>query len=492
MRTIAVLIMLMTGAVLYFSSCEHKPNYTVEPTDSVGGFPDKIGKIFIEKCATAGCHNAQSYQNSAGLRLDGWEQLFDGGNSGAVIVPYNSENSSLLFYINPDSSLGLKAQPQMPLNAPPLTVDEYKTIKEWVDAGAPDRNGNIPFASNPDTRQKIYVTNQGCDMVGVIDAEKRVIMRYIKVGKTNNYEVPHYIKTGSDGYAYVSFIAGTVFQKIDMKTDKVVGELEVGFGSWNAFHISDDGKKILLGDYFGGNMLLIDAERMQLIQGLVNLRYPHGIISNTGFDSFYITSQLSNMVYKLSINDIFDVTNLEQISIDNNPPSQSPVVRRNPHEIVYSPDRSKYFLTCEVSHEVRVMDVKTDRVIDSIPVGIFPQTMAMSRKKPYLFVTCTEDNSLLSGFRGSVYVINYNTHKVVKRIDGQFYQPHGISVDDRNGLVYIANRNVLGLGVAPHHASTCGGKNGYYIVYDLNTLEKLPKRYEMSVDPYSSDVRFHE
>lgn len=478
---------IFIATVLFAIACKHPPPAVTPATGGLGAFPDDIGKIFVQKCATAGCHNEQSYQNSAGLRLDSWEQLFNGSSSGAVIVPYSPENSSLLFYINPDSSLGIKAQPQMPLNAGPLSKEEYLAVKSWVEAGAPDINGNIPFASNAATRQKIYITNQGCDLVGVIDAEKKVVMRYIKVGKTGGIEAPHYIRTSIDGYAYVSFLGGTVMQKIDLRKDTVVGEVEIGPGSWNAFHVSDDGKKILLGDYTGGYVILIDAQTMTVERGYrgLNMTQPHGIASNASFDTLYITAQKGNTVYKFTLDGRYT-----PISIDKAPPRTLPL--RDPHEILMVPDRSKYFLTCDRSNEVRVMDVSTDKVIDSIPVGTFPQTMALSKKKPYLFVTCTEDNSSFPGFRGSVYVIDYNTNKIVKRIDGPFYQPHAISVDDRNGVFYVANRNVFSDGPAPHHASSCGGRNGYYLIYDLNTLERQPKRYEMSVDPYSSDVRFAE
>ncbi len=78
-----------------------------------------------------------------------------------------------------------------------------------------------------------------------------------------------------------------------------------------------------------------------------------------------------------------------------------------------------------------------------------------------------------------------------KRIYGPFYQIHGIAIDDQNGLIYIASRNLQTSGPAPHHTSVCGGRNGYYSIYDLNTfLPHDSKRYESTVDPYSADVRF--
>ena len=79
----------------------------------------------------------------------------------------------------------------------------------------------------------------------------------------------------------------------------------------------------------------------------------------------------------------------------------------------------------------------------------------------------------------------------MKRIDGTFYQPHAIGVDDKNGFVYFVSRNTNPNGPAPHHTSDCGGRNGYYQVYDLNTLEPINKRrYEVTPDPYSIDARF--
>ena len=48
-----------------------------------------------------------------------------------------------------------------------------------------------------------------------------------------------------------------------------------------------------------------------------------------------------------------------------------------------------------------------------------------------------------SSKRGSVYVININTHAVVKSIYTG-HQPHGLMVDEQNGRVYVTNRNVAG------------------------------------------------
>lgn len=474
---------LLCTIVLF--ACTHEPQMPVV-VGKDHQFPKAVGDIFINRCATAGCHNAQSYTNAGGLRLDSWQALFGGGNNGAVVVPYSQGFSSLLYFINTFSELGPIAQPTMPLFNQALTRAEYQMIADWVKMGAPNQNGQIAFATDSQNRQKIYLSQQGCDLVAVIDAASRVVMRYIPVGMSPAIESPHCVRVASDGlYAYVSYLGGTFIQKIDTRRDTVVASLDVGVGSWNVFTLSPNGRQMMLSDWTGnGRMLLINTESMAIEQVYPGLVYPHGVASNADFSMFYVTAQYGNIVYKFSA----DGSVFQQISIDGGAPSTLQGLR-DPHEIMMVPDRSRYFLTCEASNEVRVMDATADTLVRVIAVGRVPQEMAISQTRPLIFVTCMEDQSSLANYKGSVYAINYETYETI-RIDGTFYQPHAITVDDRNNTFYVISRNANPAGPAPHHSSSCAGRNGYYQVYDLNTLQPLPKRYEVTVEPYSADVRF--
>src|SRR5690606_9351098 len=124
---------------------------------------------------------------------------------------------------------------------------------------------------------------------------------------------------------------------------------------------------------------------------------PHGIAANPAFDTFYITGQSGNFIYRMPVD-----KKEEQVSIDGNAISKSP--SRDPHEIMMHPDNSKYFLTCETSDEIRVIERSTNKILDSIAVGKKPQEMAISKKLPYLFVSCQEDVISSGLFKGSVYV----------------------------------------------------------------------------------------
>jgi YVTN family beta-propeller protein len=495
-RSTKGLALAALGILVAFYSCRHQAGQTHQVVLDDGGYPDAVNRIVMLHCTTGptggGCHNAVGAENAGGLRMDTWDHLFDGSNHGATVVPYDTVNSSLLYFISPDSSLGPIVLPTMPYtgtnySTTPLTRDEYLTIHDWIAAGAPDKNGNIPFGDNADSRQKIYITQQGSDILSVVDAARHVVMRNIPIGMVNNIESPHCVRVSKDGrFAYVSFLAGDYVQKIDTRTDQVVGSVKLSDGdaSWNVVHLSEDGTKLLATDFLHGKLMFVNTTSMQVTQTILsNVANPHGIASTPGFDTFFITAQYGNTVFKL-----YPDGNYKLVSIDGAPSTYSPNVR-DPHEIMMSPDYSRYFLTCEYSNEIRVMDTHSDTLIATIPVPKKPQDMAISHTKPYLFITCMEAASTTPGAYGAVVIINYETMQIVKIIYGDFWQPHGVTVDDQAGTFYVASTNQTGPSVGHNHTS--GGKHGWYNVYSLETLDPLIKRqYETLVLPYSADSRF--
>ena len=479
-------ITALTSAVILLLSCKHEDGMLPVTTNG-GNYPAEIGNIFVTRCATAGCHNEASHTGAGGLRLDSWEHLFDGGVNGAVVVPYSSDYSSLMYFINTDSSLGPVAIPTMPLNHEPLTKEEYLAVKKWIDEGAPDKDGNIAFSSEPATRQKIYVVHLGCDMVAVIDAEKNVVMRYIPIGKTDGLEMGEYITTSPDGrYAYACMWFGEEMYKIDAYTDKVVANIPLNNILWATMTVSPDGGKVAVTNADNHQVAIVNTATasMEYLSGTSFLN-PNGVAGNKTFDTFYVTSLHGNTLYKYSNG------NTQTISIDGKPTTTNAGSGTpDPFEVGMSPDYTKYFVTCHQTREVRVFNTGNDSLVKVIPVGIRPTALTFAKNKPYLFVACSEDVST-GIFKGTVYVINYNTLEVVKVITGDFYQPNSVAVNEQGNTFYVFSRNQNYNGPAPHHSGPCSGRNGYYQVYDMNTLEpKNGRRYEILVDPFISASRF--
>lgn len=496
-RTLCI-VLIAASLLLALYSCKHEPGKLLQVSVDDGGYPEAVNRIIMLRCTTGptggGCHNSLGAENAAGLRLDTWDNLFAGSNHGAAVIPYDTVNSPLLHYINNDSTLGPVSLPTMPYtgtlqSTTPLSRDEYNVIRDWIAAGAPDKAGNIPFGENPATRQKVYITQQGSDILSTIDASRHVVMRNIPIGMSNNIEAPHCVRVSKDGrYAYVSFLGGDYLQQIDTRTDKLVGSVQISNGDaqWNLLHVSDDGSKVMVADFLQGKLVIVNTATMQVAKIIPStIPNPHGIAATPGFDTIFVTAQYGNSVFKLYPNGSYKI-----VSIDGAANTYGVGVR-DPHEIMLTPDGSKYFLTCEWSNEIRVLDARTDEILAVIPVPKKPQEIALSRTKPYMLITCMEAESTTAGAKGAVVVINYQTMQIVKTIWGDFWQPHGIAVDDQAGTFYVASTNQSGPSTGHNHSS--GGKHGWYNVYSLETLEPLINRqYETLVLPYSTDSRFKE
>lgn len=481
---------------ILIQACSYDKFDSVVPVST--GYPAEVDKIITGKCATSGCHNTLSKEAAAGLDLSNWEVMFDGTNNGAVVIPYRSDYSTMCYFTNVDSTLGLVVQPTMPINQPPLSTTEYTTLRDWINAGAPNDKGQIKFADDP-LRHKFYVVNQGCDLAYVFDADSRKAMRVVDVGivpGASPAESPHSVKVTPDGkYWMVVFLNSNVLQVFSTETDELVMNIPIGdgiAGAWNTMAISKDSKKAYIPDYNNGRVAFVD-----LVAGTstttgtfpitgASIPAMHGVALNKTEDTLYITAELTSRIIKIPVNDLagYDAVNLNPLGNPWFTPHNM-----NPHEVIFSPDYSKYFVTCQDSNvkQVRVYNTADDQLITAIGVGRLPLEFGMSPSNGLLFVTNTEDD-YFPDMRGSISVIDMNTLTEIKRIKVG-WQPHGIAVDEKKGIVWVANRNISG-GPAPHHTTACVGKNGYLSAIDISTLEKIADfRPEVSVDPYGISVR---
>jgi DNA-binding beta-propeller fold protein YncE len=456
------------------------------------GYPPAVEKIITTNCATTGCHTPGGSVNAASLDLSTLEGLLRGGVSGAVVVPYSVDQSSLFQFINIYEDLGLRATPTMPINRSPLSRADVIALRDWIATGCPSASGEIPFSTYPESRGKAYISNQGCDLVSVVDAETRLVMRYVKVGHDAQItELPHCLRVSPDGrYWYVCYTNGQYVQKFDAVSDTLVDEVFVGPGGWNILKISPDSRYAYVSDFTSnGKLVEVDLATMTIRKTLYSpglFEYPHGIAYSRTQDTVYVTAQYGNMIYRI----MPGIPKIDKISLQ---PGQAPVTTQqllDPHEILMSPDYSRYFITCQASNELRVMDARADTLLKVIPMGTYPLEFSISAKKNRLYVVCQEEaNPVYPGFKGSVHVVNLNTLTVEKVLYERFYQPHGIAVDDKRGLLYVASRNADPTGPAPHHISVCNGRNGFFHVIDLESYETVKRSSELSVDPYSLDVR---
>ena len=479
-HTFSLLLTSSIFGLLFFWSCKKDPQI---PT--IGDFPTPIAQIFSNKCATPGCHNDASFEATANLNLTTYAKLFKGSNSGSPVIPFRSDFSSLCYFVNTFPDLGPINNPTMPVNANNLSKEEVKAIKDWIDNGAPDINGNIMWSDNPN-RKKFYVLNQGCDVVTVFDANSQLPMRYITVGNiAGSPESPHMIRVSPDGkYWYVIFVANNIIQKYKVSDDSFVGELSLGaYQNWNTMVISDDSKKAYCISWQANSRLaLVDIENMVLLSnvGGGNFSDAHGIALNKTNDTLYITRQTGNYIYKIDTG----LSGFNEVPIDGSGLTNQ-TSSLDPHEIIFSQDGSKYFVTCQKSNEVRVMSTMGDVLLQIIPTGQYPLEIVKSTLKNKLYVTCQDEFTGNPKSKGCITVIDMTSYLSTNYFVG--YQPHGIVLDETNGLVIVASRNILTNGPAPHHTGICG-RNGFVNYFDMNTMLLLSKKTEVASDPYSVTI----
>ena len=96
--------------------------FAASPSDGAL-FQSTIAPILQRRCLK--CHNSNNAKGK--LSLVSLASALEGGKSGAAIVVGNPDESELMERIESGD---------MPEEGPPLTEDEIRSIRKWLDAGA--------------------------------------------------------------------------------------------------------------------------------------------------------------------------------------------------------------------------------------------------------------------------------------------------------------------------------------------------------------------
>jgi YVTN family beta-propeller protein len=469
--------------ILLFTACKKDVGKV-----SFGDYPYEIGTIIKTNCATSGCHNSNSYLAAGGLNLETWSSMFQGSNSGLPVIPYSSEFSVLTHYINTYPELGPMHEPVMPLNKEPLSYDQVQKIQSWINEGAPDINGKVRWAGNAGLK-KLYAVNQGCDVVTIFDSETRVPIRYISVGNKSGNDTPHHLRVSPDGkFWYVIFINNNIMQKYSCEDDSFVGNIPLtpmaaGSSSdpnddaldWNTFVISSDGTTAWCVSWQqSGKIAKVDLVNRKLIRFIGGQHWPHGITVDQQDQYIYVGSQTGNFVTRFNA----DLTGALEIPLESEVKYHSSL---DPHDLMFSPDGSSLYITCQGTDEVRVLNLNTNAVSAVIPTGDYPQEIIYSARTNQYFVSCP-GFAPAAGSTGIITSIDGGTNVASNILCG--FQPHGIAADENTNLLYVLSRNIAAGGPIPHHTSLCDGRNGFVNFIDMRTLKVRSEKFELSVDPY--------
>lgn len=474
----------LTCAVFLFLSCTKDKGLR----DNGSNYPAKIASILITKCAISGCHNNLSKDAAAGLSLLTWENLFEGGRGGSVLIPYRPDFSTICYYTNTYPELGPVLQPGMPLGLKPLTKNEFLELNDWILSGAPSADGRVKFKNSTN---KLYIINQLCDLVMVLDGETKLPMRCINVGTGPKSEFPVCIKVAPDKkYWYLSFLASHSIQKFDAATDAYLGQIDLGEGTWSAFEISADSKfAYCLDNNSSGTLACVDLDRMKVISRhtSTDFSYPKAMAINNRSRKIYFGAEFGNYITCVDWSPPLQPI-IKQIILDG---SQAPINYpvNDPGFLLMEQALNQCFVACRNSKEIKIVDTQKDSVIKTVLLNAEPTSMDYDPQRKQLLVTCMNDSISFPQNLGSVKVISLQSYEVIKTIYTG-YQPNGIRINTAFGYAAVVNSNINPKGPKPHHTSACNGRNGYVTFIDLNTLELIPsKKFELAVYPTTIDLK---
>jgi hypothetical protein len=115
-------LMLLSAAAL---ACSRAP-------DPVS-FSAQVKPLLDAHCVE--CHvPGQAGYETSGLRLDSYEALMKGTKFGPIVIPGDALSSALTMLIEGRADPSIK----MPHGKAPLPAEDQKTIRAWVEQGAPN------------------------------------------------------------------------------------------------------------------------------------------------------------------------------------------------------------------------------------------------------------------------------------------------------------------------------------------------------------------
>jgi YVTN family beta-propeller protein len=103
----------------------------------------------------------------------------------------------------------------------------------------------------------------------------------------------------------------------------------------------------------------------------------------------------------------------------------------SPIEMAFSPDGRTFYVVCQASDELRVIDIKSSKVVGTVPVGHVPRGIALSPDGHLIYVT--------NAWSDTVSEIDAATLKVARTLTTGF-EPTGIVCDRNCTTLYVANR----------------------------------------------------
>jgi YVTN family beta-propeller protein len=329
-------------------------------------------------------------------------------------------------------------------------VSVINTITNTVVTTIPVGNGPMGLCVSPDG-SSVYVANQNNNTVSVINTSSNTMVATIAVGS-----MPWSVCITPDGakvyvvnYGFVAF--GCKVTVINTATNSVSDTITVGFYHRGSC-ISPDGSKAYIPE--NSNEIYVIDTAVDTVSAIITLPNPpiaiNAITISPDGSRAYVTDQAGHKVH---------VVNLISNSLITTIP-----VGTNPIGISISPDGSKVFVANHDDDNVSVINTATNTVSATISVGMGPMAfgnfitghttgLASQDQVPEFFQLYPNPSS--SGFSIRFMQVQQNSH---------------IEISDVTGRVIYNNASFSGSGLEIGNELICSG------IYTVSVIDENKRK----------------
>jgi YVTN family beta-propeller protein len=457
----------LAGALFFGCESNNPPADIDYDAITTIGYSEHVQPLLSAKCATAGCHSPAD--RAAGLSLASWTDLVSGSENGECMVPRRA-NRSLLVQLFDGTPLR-KAHPAI-ANAP--AADEVRFLRRWVDEGARNDAGEVPFQNST---SRVYVPNQGEDCVSIIDMERLVVMKVVDVGVSTLVEGPHFVTANRD-FWYVSLINSGQVWKFDAHADTLVAKATIP-GAPALLALTPDGSKLYVSQFTTvttNRVSVVNTATMSLVKEIPTGSMPHGLRMNHAGTRVYAANMMSDNV---SVIDVATDSVLADVLLawDANPTG---TVKYMPMEVAVSPDDAIVAVACSETKEVRMIGTATNTLVDSIAVGDQPWHLQFTPDGTFCNVTNRRDHTVSAIHMPMRHVMKLYETPNDPRI---FNYPHGCDISADGRYTFVSSENSGHVFVPRYNLAWVGN----VVVID-NVLAEIVKVLEVGKMPTGLSV----
>ncbi len=465
----------LVGVVL--AGCT-EPNQVIDTPviPPAGEFSTEIKPILDRSCGSSSCHGGGPRGFAGGLDLTSWDAIFRGSQYGTVVVPGSHYMSHLIQTVNwSDTALSPVSSVRMPASRNQIPRADILTLSAWIDDGARNDNGAMAFPE-PRPLGKVFFTSQAVDLVGVLDIQTGLVMRYVSVGHPLPFnqppQAPHNVQIDDQGlYYYVTLVSANKLKKYNAATNELVGEVAVG---QNPAHVvlTADGSKAYVTNFFRtlGQVYVVNTATMTVDRIITHpmMDGTHGARLSHDGQYLYVGSNGSDMLSIIRTANDSIVANLH---VSNGLPSPGSFVYR-PYQIAVRNDDQFIYISCNGSVmpdgrgvvSIFRRDGDVFSFVRQVPVGVAPLQLEVTRDQRYVFV-CNRGS-------GSVSVISADSNAAYTTIANVGKQPHGIDITEDSRTVYITCENIIA-SEPPHHPVSGSTVPGFLVAISTNTMSVI-------------------